>query len=211
MTFTLSLDDGTFLVKLARRAIVHFFETSEIMVPPKNSPEKLYEKCGVFVTLNKVRKDFVELRGCIGYPYPSNPLVEATIDSAVNAAFEDPRFPPLSKKELDSVVIETSILTPLEQIKPKEPKEYVKNITIGKDGLVVERGCCKGLLLPQVPIEASWDEEDFLSHCCLKAGLSPDSWLLTDTKIYKFQAIIFEEISPNGPVKRLELKSKESQ
>jgi uncharacterized protein len=211
MTFTLSLDEGTFLVKLARNAIVHFFETSEIMTPPEDSPKKLREKCGVFVTLNTVRKDSVELRGCIGYPYPSNPLVEATIDSAVNAAFEDPRFPPLTKKELDSVVIETSVLTPLERIKTKAPKEYVKSITIGKDGLVVEKGWCKGLLLPQVPVEASWDEEDFLSHCCLKAGLPPDSWLLDDTKIYRFQAIIFEETSPNGPIKRLELNPKNPQ
>jgi uncharacterized protein (TIGR00296 family) len=205
MTFRLSLDGGSFLVKLSREAIGHFLDTSEKIEPPKETPKELREKSGVFVTINSIHGEARELRGCIGYPYPTTPLVEATIDSAINAAVGDPRFPPLNKKELDSVVIEVSVLTPLELNKVGDPRDHISTITIGKDGLVVERGWCKGLLLPQVPVEMDWDKEDFLSNCCLKAGLSPDSWLLNGTKVYRFQAIIFKETSPNGEVRLVEL------
>jgi uncharacterized protein (TIGR00296 family) len=76
---------------------------------------------------------------------------------------------------------------------------------VGKDGLILERGNCKGLLLPQVPVEWGWCAEEFLCQGCMKAGLPPDSWLTKGTKLYKFQAIIFEEQTPNGEVKRLNL------
>ena len=205
MAIRLSLDEGSFLVKLSREAIVHFLDTGEKMEPPEETPKELREKSGVFVTINSIHGETKQLRGCIGYPYPTSPLVEATIDSAINAAVGDPRFPPLEQKELDSIVIEVSVLTPLELNKVKDPMDHISRITIGKDGLVVERGWCKGLLLPQVPVEMDWDKEDFLSNCCLKAGLSPDSWLLNGTKVYRFQAIIFKEISPNGEVRLVEL------
>jgi len=205
MTFNLSLGEGSFLVRLSREAIGHFLNTAEKMQPPKETPKKLYEKCGVFVTINSVRGGSRQLRGCIGYPYPTSPLVEATIDSAINAAVGDPRFPPLGKNELNSVAIEVSVLTPLELNKVKDPMDHISQITIGKDGLVVERGWCKGLLLPQVPVEMDWDKEEFLSNCCMKAGLPPDSWVLDGTKVYRFQAILFEETSPNGEVKLVEL------
>ncbi|MDH5664505.1 MAG: TIGR00296 family protein, partial [Candidatus Bathyarchaeota archaeon] len=82
----------------------------------------------------------------------------------------------------------------------EKPTDYSSKIKVGQDGLIVERGYCKGLLLPQVPIEWKWEEEEFLCQCCMKAGLSPDCWLLEGTKIYKFQAIIFEEVSPKGNI-----------
>jgi uncharacterized protein (TIGR00296 family) len=90
-------------------------------------------------------------------------------------------------------------------IRVNDPKEYVKEVNIGIEGLIVERGMYKGLLLPQVPIEWQWNQEEFLSNCCIKAGLSPDAWLLKDTKIYTFQVMIFKENVPNGKVERVEL------
>jgi uncharacterized protein (TIGR00296 family) len=77
---------------------------------------------------------------------------------------------------------------------------------VGEHGLIIERSYCKGLLLPQVPVELKWDEEEFLCQCCLKAGLPPDSWLLKGTKIYKFQAMVFEEVSPEGKIERKEIQ-----
>ena len=85
-----------------------------------------------------------ELRGCIGYPYPTSPLVEAVIDSAINAATQDPRFEPLTLKELSKVVFEVSVLTPPEPVEVKNPKEYVSKIKVGEDGLIVERGFYQG-------------------------------------------------------------------
>lgn len=205
MPFELTDEEGSYLVKLARKAIETYLRTGKTIAAPKNAPAKLTEKCGVFVTLNSVSSGKKELRGCIGFPRPAMPLVKATTDSAISAAVNDPRFPQVEVNELDSIVVEISVLTPPELINAKTPDDYPKLIRIGKDGLIVERGWSSGLLLPQVPVEWDWNEEEFLSHCCLKAGLPPDSWLVPGTKIYRFQAIIFEEETPNGKVKRVQL------
>ena len=208
MPFELSLQEGKFIVNLARSAVKTYLETGKTVKAPENTPEQLFERCGVFVTINSLKNGEKKLRGCIGYPYPTSPLVEAVIDSAVNAATQDPRFYPLSLSELDKVVFEVSVLTPPETIEVENPKEYVAKIKVGEDGLIVEKGICKGLLLPQVPVEWEWCEEEFLCQCCVKAGLPPDSWLTKGTRIYKFQAIIFEEETPQGEVKRLQLGEK---
>jgi hypothetical protein len=205
MSFELSLEEGKFLIQLARRAVNEKLEKGKTIHPPKETPKKLFEQCGVFVTINSLRNGEKELRGCIGYPYPTSPLVDAVIDSAINAATQDPRFYPLTLKELSKVVFEVSVLTPPAPVEVKNPKEYLNKIKVGEDGLIVERGYCRGLLLPQVPIEWGWCEEEFLCQCCIKAGLPPDSWLTKDAKIYKFKAIIFEEETPLGEVKRVNL------
>ncbi len=205
MSFELTPEEGKFLIKLARTSVKEYLEDGKKIQPPKDTPKKFFEQCGVFVTISSLRGGEKELRGCIGYPYPTSPLVEAVIDSAINAATEDPRFEPLSIEELEKVVFEVSVLTPPEPIEVKNPKEYVNKIKVGEDGLIVERGYYKGLLLPQVPVEWGWCEEEFLCQCCVKAGISPDSWLTKDAKIYKFRAIIFEEEAPMGKIKRLYL------
>jgi len=202
LTFQLSQEEGEYLVKLARRAVEEYLKNGNIITTKKDTPPNLLQRCGVFVTINSVKGENKELKGCIGYPYPTTILAQAVIESAINSATQDPRFRPLAPKELDSVVFEISALTPPEQIKVDNPKKYLSQIKGGKDGLIVESGPYKGLLLPQVPVEWGWDEEEFLCQCCVKAGLSPDSWLLKGTKIYKFQAIIFEEETPRGKIKR---------
>ena len=208
MSFELTQEEGELLISLARNTVKQYLETGKAPKPPKETPKKLFEHCGVFVTINSVRHSGKELRGCIGYPYPTSPLVEAVIDNAINAATEDPRFEPLSLDELSKVVFEVSVLTPPEQVEVNNPKEYLSKIKVGEDGLIVERGPYKGLLLPQVPVEWGWCEEEFLCQCCMKAGVSPDSWLTKDAKIYKFKAIVFDEETPGGEVKRLNLTNK---
>jgi len=205
VSFHLTHEDGKFLVRLARETVEKYLKDGKMMQAPKDVSSKLMEHCGVFVTLNSVRGREKELRGCIGFPYPTHPLVEAVIGSAIDSATQDPRFSPLSHDELDSIVFEVSVLTPPKLIKVEKPTEYPSKIEVGKDGLIVERGYYKGLLLPQVPVEWNWNEEEFLCQCCIKAGLPPDNWLLKETKIYKFQAIIFEELEPKGEIVRKEL------
>lgn len=199
MPFELNQEEGKLLISLARKAVEEYLKNKKQISIPKDIPPKLMQSCGVFVTINTIEK---ELRGCIGYPYPTDPLAQATIQSAISAATEDPRFYPLSLKELDKVVFEVSVLTPPQPVEAKTPKEYPTKIKVGEDGLITERGMFKGLLLPQVPVEWKWDEEEFLCQCCIKAGLPPDNWLLNGTKVYKFQAIVFEEETPKGEVKR---------
>jgi uncharacterized protein (TIGR00296 family) len=205
LPFELSLEDGKLLLHLARETVKTYLQTGKAPKPPKDTPKKLFEKCGVFVTINTLRRGEESLRGCIGYPYPTNPLVEAVIDNAVNAATQDPRFEPVSLDELDHLVFEVSVLTPPEPVNVQNPKEYAKQIKVGEHGLIVEKGPYKGLLLPQVPVEWGWAEEEFLCQCCVKAGLPPDSWLTKGAKIYRFTAIVFEEETPCGEIKRKSL------
>jgi uncharacterized protein (TIGR00296 family) len=205
--FELSDDEGKFLINLARNTVKTYLQTGETLKPPHDTPQKLFEKCGVFVTISTLRHGIKELRGCIGYPYPTTPLVEAVIDAAINSSTQDPRFPSMTADELDRVVFEVSVLTPPEPVEVEKPEEYINKIKVGQDGLIVEKGFYKGLLLPQVPVEWGWCEEEFLCQCSVKAGLPPDSWLTKGAKVYKFTAIIFEEESPRGQVKRKNLNN----
>jgi len=206
MVFQLTLEEGRFLVRLARKAVEEYLKNGKIIAVPKDVSPKLMEQCGVFVTLNSIHQGKKELRGCIGFPYPTIPLTRAVIESAINSATQDPRFPPVSLGELDHIIFEVSVLTPPQLVKVQKPTDYPKKIKVGQDGLIVERSYYKGLLLPQVPIEWNWEEEEFLCQCCMKAGLSPDSWLLEGTKIYKFSCVIAQEITPKGPVKMVDMR-----
>ncbi len=201
MTSNMSQKEGEFLVRLARQAIVTFLRSRKQIPPPNETPFRLTEKSGVFVTLNDITKGR-SLRGCIGFPLPQMSLVKATIGSAIEAATGDPRFDPVTLEEFDDrIVIEVSVLTKPTLVNVKDPREYIQEIVVGRDGLVIERGPCQGLLLPQVPVEYCWDTEEFICQCCMKAGLPPDAWLVDGSRIYKFQAIVFEEERPNGPVR----------
>jgi uncharacterized protein (TIGR00296 family) len=172
---------------------------------PSDTPKHLREKSGVFVTLNTTKPSH-ELRGCIGYPLPTEPLAAATINAAIGAATADPRFEMVEVSELeDRISVEVSVLTVPEKLAGKKPTERPKEIQVGRDGLIVGRGSRRGLLLPQVAPEWNWDAEELLSHCCLKAGLPPDAWLDMDTEVEKFQAVVFEEVEPNGEVRLKEL------
>jgi len=203
VVFQLTPEDGEFLVKLARKAVEEYLKKGVTIKVPEDVPARLIEHCGVFVTLNEIKGRKKELRGCIGFPYPDTPLASAVIQSAIHSATQDPRFYPVSLEELDHIVFELSVLTPPQIIEVESPTDYPSKVKVGQDGLIIERGYYKGLLLPQVPVEWKWNAEEFICQCCIKAGMPPDCWLLKGTKVYKFQAIIFEETSPKG---RIELK-----
>lgn len=185
---TLSSENGKYLVKIAKKAIEEYLKNKGKINIPSDCPDELKEELGVFVTLNKN----YELRGCIGYPEPILPLIEAVINVAIAASCEDPRFSPLTSEEFKEVDVEVTVLTKPQLIKVNNPKDYLKNITIGEDGLIVEKGFYRGLLLPQVATENNMDVEEFLTHTCLKAGLSPNSWLDENIKVFKFQGEIFK-------------------
>ncbi|HUV25503.1 MAG TPA: TIGR00296 family protein [Methanomassiliicoccales archaeon] len=192
--------EGELVVKIARKAV----EAEALDKDPTklDMPEGFREKMGVFVTLNTFPDK--ELRGCIGYPEPVYSLGSALVRAAQGAC-HDPRFPPLRGDEVDGVTVEVTILTPPEEVKA-DRKELPAAIMVGRDGLIVEKGPFKGLLLPQVPVEWEWDEETFLCHTCMKAGLTPDCWLDSQTKIFKFQGEVFAEDRPRGSVSRKPLE-----
>ncbi len=196
----LNLTDGTKAVQFARQVISNYVCHMKKALPTLGSV--FQEKHGVFVTLHTYPDH--ELRGCIGIPLPVMSLQDAIVESAQSVT-NDPRFPPLQARELDAIIVEMTVLTKPECIKVKQPKDYPANIAIGQDGLIVEQGFYKGLLLPQVPVEQGWAKEEYLSNTCMKAGLSPDAWFEKSTKISKFQGQIFTEIKPNGPIKETHL------
>jgi AmmeMemoRadiSam system protein A len=182
MGFDLTKSEKEYLLRLARETIAAKLDNRPLPVPEPIT-ENLKTRTGAFVTLNK-RK---QLRGCIGYVQGIKPLYQAIQDLALSAAFNDPRFPPLSKDELPETEIEISVLTPLTPVKD------IAEIKIGRDGLLVKNGFYEGLLLPQVATEYGWDVLTFLQETCIKAGLPPDAWQDPNTEIYKFSALIFSE------------------
>ena len=208
MSFKLTDEEGIFLVKLARKAVEGRLEDRRVISPPEDVSSKLQQPQGVFVTISSVEGRGKSLRGCIGFPYPTYPLVRAVIEAAIDSATRDPRFPPMTAEELGKVVFEVSVLTPPQLIEVTSPEEYPSKINIGEDGLIVESRFSKGLLLPQVPVEWGWGTDEFLCHCCMKAGLTPDCWVLKDTKIYKFSSVIAQELEPNGRIVTVDLREK---
>jgi hypothetical protein len=191
-------EDGKLAVRIARAVVESHVNRTKYTVP--EVPPIFKEKSGVFVTLTTYPEN--DLRGCIGYPEPLLPLIDALKDAAVSACSRDPRFPSVRPEELKRIKVEVSLLTPPVEVCVKKPREYVECVRIGEDGLIVQRGLARGLLLPQVPVEWGWDSEEFLSQCCMKAGLMPDAWLQQGTKVFKFQAEVFSEEKPGGEVKR---------
>lgn len=194
----LSEEQGRKLLKLARLAIYSYINKKKIRSDDKLIAE-FSKPSGVFVTLEKGTM----LRGCIGFIEAIKPLHQAVIDAAIGAAASDPRFPHLTKDELDRVTISISVLTKPTAIEVRNPEDYLKHITIGKDGLIVKGIFNSGLLLPIVAVEQGWDQITFIRHTCLKAGLPHDTWQdFNSCRIYKFQTEVFAEKSPNGPIYR---------
>lgn len=168
------------LLRIARRALEGWLEAGK-MPAEEISGGKLAAPGAAFVTLTKSGR----LRGCIGFTEAAAPLFKVVQECAVAAATEDPRFPPVTSKELPSLRIEVSVLTPLFPIRPED-------VEVGRHGLMVAQGQRRGLLLPQVPVEWGWDRETFLDQTCVKAGLPPSSWRHGAT-LRAFTAEVFGE------------------
>ena len=178
----LTKEEKIYSLKLARKTLEKYFDgIYELEIPPKKF-KNLWEKRGAFVTLLKEG----HLRGCIGVLELLYPLYETIQRMALEAAFEDPRFPPLKAEELPLIEIEISVLSPL---KPGT----VEEVEVGKHGVYLVKGYHRGVLLPQVPVEYGWDKKTFLEHVCLKAGLPPECYKDSNTKIYLFTAEVFKE------------------
>lgn len=167
------------IVRLARKAIAHYLETGEYLSVPSNLHPRLYrDRCGVFVSLKKGKA----LRGCIGTYLPRcETLAEEVIHNAVSAATQDPRFPPVTPKELDELTLSVDILSPPEAVQgltDLDPKKY---------GVIIESGWKKGLLLPD--IEGVETVEDQIRIASMKAGISPRE----PVTIYRFTVERYRE------------------
>ncbi len=199
-----SLAEGAQLVKAARNAIELYMRNPHFNKKiVEQSISHLNDQYGVFVTIESYPTK--ELRGCIGFPLAVGPISSSLVEAALGAAFEDPRFVPLSLEELDDVTIEVSILSKPEEL-PTDYKKRLESIKIGRDGLLIEYGFYSGLLLPIVPVEQKWGKEQFLEETCIKAGLPTSYWKRDDVKLYKFETQIFREEEPGGRIIEVKLE-----
>jgi len=181
-SLTLTEEEGQVLIDAARSAIASRLSEKAGCYPAAVTPA-LMIPCGAFVTL----KSEGCLRGCIGRISSTRSLLHTVKEVAVSSAFEDPRFPPVTKSEWPSIRVEVSVLSPLKRV------EDPQCVCVGTHGVMIRSGFNSGLLLPQVAIEQGWDRETFLAHACRKAGLPPDAWKNPGTQIEVFSAMVFEQ------------------
>jgi AmmeMemoRadiSam system protein A len=174
------------LLRLARGAITAVIH-SKPDPPLQLFTPSLLAQNGAFVSIHAQEC----LRGCVGSVHPRGPLYETVVAMARAAAFEDPRFPPLTARELDAVQLEVSRLSGLKRIEPS-------TLVIGRHGLYVVRGPARGVLLPQVATRFDWDPVQFLRQTCLKAGLHEEAWQDPSTEIFAFEAEVFGESQGEG-------------
>ncbi|MGI6495507.1 MAG: AmmeMemoRadiSam system protein B [Kiritimatiellia bacterium] len=188
----LAPDEKQKLLAFARRSIQHVLKTGSPLPDDAFADEAtggMRRRMGCFVTL-KIR-DTQALRGCIGEIAPRRPLFRAVTALAVQSAFRDPRFEPLTEREFGSVAIEISALT------PERPVASWRDIEIGRHGMTLCKRGRAAVFLPQVAPEQGWSLEETLSHLALKAGLAPDAWR-EGAMFTVFEAIVFGEEDPGG-------------
>ena len=177
----LSVEERQALLGAARESIAAHLGGRRPRLPA--AAGALAGKLGAFVTLHRKGG---ELRGCVGQILSERPLLDTVARMAVAAAVEDGRFAPVTAAELGTLVLEISVIGPLEPIRPAE-------VEVGRHGLVVSSGSRRGVLLPQVPGEHGWDRETFLGHTCVKASLPEDAWKKPDVELLAFTAQVFRE------------------
>jgi len=178
--------EGACAVQLARSALEEKVGGRKVPLPPLTPI--FAEKRGVFVTL----KERGELRGCIGFPYPTLPLGDAIREAAVSAALQDPRFPAVRASELPLISLEVTVLSVPQPLRA-DPGQRPGAVEVGRHGLIVRGHGCSGLLLPQVPVEWKWDSREFLDHTCRKAGLPAGCWKEAAVDVFTFEGQIFCE------------------
>jgi AmmeMemoRadiSam system protein A/AmmeMemoRadiSam system protein B len=178
-SFSLSSDEKRMLKNIAYESIKDSLEGKGIS-RLSHLTDNLLAKCGAFVSLHKQNR----LRGCIGHFGEDVPLHEIVAEMARAAAFEDPRFVPVSHEELDDIDIEISVLTPMRRIQSLDEFEMHRH------GIYIRKGHRSGTFLPQVSDEVNWTKEEFVSHCAQdKAGIGWDGW--RDAELYVYEAIVF--------------------
>ncbi|MCU0595729.1 MAG: AmmeMemoRadiSam system protein A [Desulfobacterota bacterium] len=185
----LTEEEGKQLVETARKTIQKaLFNPKGQSEPEPASSQKFQERRGTFVTLTLNGA----LRGCIGHIIPQESLLEGVRVNAMNAAFRDPRFRPLSQNEFEKIRVEVSILTAPKPLSYSDANDLLSKLRPGADGLIIRKGYHQATFLPQV-WEQLPNKKDFLTHLCLKAGLAGDAWVYDPLEVHTYQVQAFEE------------------
>ena len=192
-TGKLTKDQGQMLVKLARQTMMEQLgfnpcKTDDDALATARRDKDLQAQRGIFICL----KISGQLRGCIGNLAATDSIVEGVRNNAVSAAFHDPRFAPLTADELNEVELEVSVLTENQPLSYDAAEDLLNKLRVNVDGVILRKGALCATFLPQV-----WEQlpepEQFLSHLCLKAGLSADAWKTTKLEVSTYQVQCFQE------------------
>jgi len=183
MTVQYSAESRHRLLQVARESLENFLENEKQTEFTTETPE-LLEKRAVFVTLRKL--DSGNLRGCIGQTEARYPLIEAIAKTAISSALNDSRFPPVTLDELPDLLIEINVLSPMTPMNPED-------VEVGKHGLLINKGSCGGLFLPEVAVSQDWDRLTFLDELCRKANLPKGSWRNAEAELQAFESEAWEE------------------
>jgi AmmeMemoRadiSam system protein A len=185
----LTEEEGRHLLRVARQAIEYaLFEKKGDVTDDADSSPRFSEKRGTFVTLTMGGS----LRGCIGHIIPQETLIEGVKVNAINAAFRDPRFRPLSRNEFGKMRIEVSILTEPRPLSYSDAHDLLSRLNPGVDGVIIRKGFYQATFLPQV-WEQLPDKNAFLTHLCMKAGLDAEAWKNERLEVSTYQVQAFEE------------------
>ncbi|MEM4337133.1 MAG: AmmeMemoRadiSam system protein A [Candidatus Woesearchaeota archaeon] len=191
-----NIEEKIYMVKLVKETIKKVIHNENIELP-SDCPQKLKEKGACFVTIEKFVEGKKHLRGCIGTLFAYRPLIEDLIENSINAAFYDPRFPPLSSEELKNIEVEISILTNPKMLKFSGYKELLEKLNPPQDGVILSKSGKRATFLPSVwehfKTDTGYYKEGFLTELCLKAGLMPSAWREEGCEIQIYHSIIIKE------------------
>ncbi len=176
------------LLQYARSVIAARLNDSAKVREPSDITDQMKEKKGCFVTLHKKGA----LRGCIGSLEPDKSLLSNIEENAVNAAFRDPRFPPVKEAELPRIDLEISVLTKPKPLEYSDEEDLKKKLKPGVHGVILSRGLARATFLPQV-----WEQlptvEMFLGNLCMKAGMDTECWKDPNVEVQVYEVRHFSE------------------
>lgn len=189
-----SEEHGKFLLRVSRLAIENYIRHNRKISKPINTPAELESVAGVF--LNIYKKVPIagtgELRGSMGIPFAQKPLIDAVIESAIDAAAHS-KFEPVKLQELPVTQIELHVINEPEQLVYKSDVDFFEKIKIGQHGFIISKSGRTGLMLPSIPLKKKWSSREALGNLCIDYGLKPESWKDPSANFWIFTTQVFRD------------------
>lgn len=189
----ISEENGRFLTAVAREALHQFLQHNRIMDRPRKYPAELDTGAGVLLEAYKSVPGTAvrELKASAAALQTGKSVLDNTISAAL-ASVRDQKYAGLRLMDLPVVTLELSVIGDMMEITSRDVKDYTRKIQVGTDGLYMEKGVMKGILMPRIPLERKWTVRESLENLCLKAGLLKDAWADPSARIYRFRPQVFK-------------------
>ena len=197
----LTLEEGTILVRTARKAFFSLLEQNESLETLQRVSSRLEEKRGAYVRVGVFAgqgpNEQEIILGFTGYPMPNRSLYQSVIDASEAIAVRTVLLP----EERNKISFEVTALSAPKALKAETPGQIAAMVKLGRDALMVSSGLNRAMVLPQTAVKSCRNEAEFLSECCMAAGLIADAWLtMPEISLLTFEAQIFREIDDDKKV-----------